>query len=63
MALARLFTRRVALGALTHRQGITGLVGTLTDALLQSASCDFLLLKPGTYTRHAEQAPRAAAVG
>ena len=53
----------VALGALTHRQGITGLVGTLTDALLQSASCDFLLLKPGTYTRHAEQAPRAAAVG
>lgn len=53
----------VALGALTHRQGITGLVGTLTDALLQSASCDFLLLKPGTYTRHCEQAPRAAAVG
>ncbi|MCU0758415.1 MAG: hypothetical protein MUF07_04330 [Steroidobacteraceae bacterium] len=51
----------VALGALTHRQGITGLVGTLTDALLQSASCDFLLLKPGTYTRLAEPVARPAA--
>lgn len=53
----------VALGALTHRHGFIGLVGTLTDALLQSAACDFLLLKPGTYVRHAELASRAAAVG
>jgi universal stress protein E len=43
----------VALGALTHRQGVTGLVGTLTDALMQASDCDFLLLKPGTYARAA----------
>lgn len=43
----------VALGALTHRQGVTGLVGTLTDALMQVGDCDFLLLKPGTYARAA----------
>jgi len=41
----------IALGALTHRSGVTGLVGTLTDALMQAVDCDFLLLKPGTYTR------------
>jgi universal stress protein E len=51
----------VALGALTHRQGVTGLVGTLTDALLQASDCDFLLLKPGTYARVAE--PAAAPPG
>ena len=43
----------IALGALTHRQGVTGLVGTLTDALMQVSDCDFLLLKPGTYARTA----------
>ena len=43
----------IALGALTHRQGVTGLVGTLTDALMQVSDCDFLLLKPGTYARAA----------
>ncbi len=41
----------VALGALTHRQGMAGLVGTLTDALMHESDCDFLLLKPGTYAR------------
>lgn len=53
----------VALGALTHRKGGTGLVGTLTDALMQSAGCDFLLLKPGTYTRFAAPLPRAMVGG
>jgi nucleotide-binding universal stress UspA family protein len=53
----------VALGALTHRQGIAGLVGTLTDALLQSACCDFLLLKPGTYVRLPGSPARSAATG
>ena len=53
----------VALGALTHRQGVARRVGSLTDALLQSSCCDFLLLKPGTYTRFAAPLPRAVAGG
>jgi nucleotide-binding universal stress UspA family protein len=48
----------IALGALTHRQGVTGLVGTLTDALMQVGACDFLLLKPGKYSRTASLAPQ-----
>jgi universal stress protein E len=40
----------VVLGALTHARGPADLVGALTDRLLQSLDCDFLLLKPGTYS-------------
>jgi universal stress protein E len=53
----------VALGALTHRQGVTGLVGTLTDALMQASDCDFLLLKPGTYSRAVAPAVAPLAAG
>jgi len=53
----------IALGALTHRQGVTGLVGTLTDALMQVSDCDFLLLKPGTYARTPVPAAQPSAGG
>ena len=53
----------IALGALTHRQGVTGLVGTLTDALMQVSDCDFLLLKPGTYARASTPAAAPSPAG
>ncbi len=46
----------VGLGALTHRQGITELVGTLTEGMIQQSKSDFLLLKPGAYVRTAKPA-------
>jgi universal stress protein E len=37
------------LGALTHRPGVTAMVGTLTSKLVESLECDFLLVKPQSY--------------
>jgi len=39
----------VVLGALTHRQTLTALVGTVTGKMLDALDCDFLLVKPVTY--------------
>lgn len=36
----------LTMGALTHRPGITTLVGTLTSKLVDAADCDFVLVKP-----------------
>jgi universal stress protein E len=38
------------MGALTHREGVSALVGTLTARLVESLDCDFVLVKPSTYT-------------
>jgi universal stress protein E len=35
----------LVLGALTHRKGLTPLVGTLTSKLVDALECDFLLVK------------------
>lgn len=40
----------VALGALTHRPSLASLVGTLTGKLLETLSCDFLLVKTAGHT-------------
>lgn len=39
----------VVMGALTHRQGLSVLVGTLTSKLVESLDCDFVLVKPDNY--------------
>lgn len=39
----------LVLGALTHRKGITALVGTLTGKLVDALDCDFVLVKPASY--------------
>lgn len=39
----------VVLGALTHRQGVTAQVGTLTSRLVDALECDFILVKPHAY--------------
>jgi universal stress protein E len=36
----------LTMGALTHRPGVTTLVGTLTSRLVDAADCDFVLVKP-----------------
>jgi universal stress protein E len=36
----------LTLGALTHRPGVTALVGTLTSRLIEAVDCDFVLVKP-----------------
>jgi universal stress protein E len=36
----------LTMGALTHRPGVTTLVGTLTSRLVEAADCDFVLVKP-----------------
>jgi nucleotide-binding universal stress UspA family protein len=36
----------LTMGALTHRPGVTTLVGTLTSKLVDAADCDFILVKP-----------------
>lgn len=36
----------VVMGALTHRPGVVALVGTLTSKLVDTAACDFVLVKP-----------------
>ncbi len=37
----------LTMGALTHRPGVTALVGTLTSKLVDTADCDFILVKGG----------------
>ena len=37
------------MGALTHRQTLTGLVGTLTGRLSEKIPCDFVVVKPATF--------------
>lgn len=39
----------VVMGALTHRQAFTALVGTLTGALVDSLACDILFIKPAAF--------------
>lgn len=39
----------VIMGALTHRDGLSALVGTLTSKLVESLGCDFVLVKPDSY--------------
>jgi len=38
------------LGALTHRPAVTAQVGTLTSRLVEALECDFILVKPSTYS-------------
>lgn len=42
------------MGALTHREGLSALVGTLTSKLVESLDCDFVLVKPDTYRTEVE---------
>ncbi len=49
------------MGALTHRQGLAPLVGTLTAKLVETLDCDFVLVKPSTYTSQVELTASAAA--
>lgn len=44
----------VIMGALTHREGLSALVGTLTSRLVESLGCDFVLVKPGTWHTQVE---------
>ena len=39
----------LVLGALTHRRGVTAMVGTLTGELMNSLACDFLLVRPNDF--------------
>lgn len=39
----------LVVGALTHRAGLTALVGALTGKLVDSLDCDFVLVKPESY--------------
>jgi universal stress protein E len=48
----------IVLGALAHRVGGTTPVGTLTSTLLESAGCDFVLVKPASYRSPIESAAR-----
>jgi len=40
----------LVMGALTRRRGIAALVGTLTSKLVDALTCDFVLVKPESYT-------------
>jgi universal stress protein E len=40
----------VVMGALTRRHGISTLLGTLTSKLVDALDCDFVLVKPDSYT-------------
>jgi universal stress protein E len=44
----------VVLGALTHRNGLSALVGTLTSKLIDSLDCDFVLVKPNGFQTSVE---------
>jgi len=54
----------VIMGALTHRKGLSALVGTLTSKLVDTLDCDFILVKPDTYHTSVEltQAPVGSSV-
>jgi universal stress protein E len=45
----------LTLGALTHRPGVTALVGTLTSRLIDAVNCDFVLVKPEGFPALASQ--------
>jgi universal stress protein E len=40
----------MVLGALTHRPSAVSLVGTLTSVLVEDLECDFVLVKPGSFS-------------
>ena len=44
----------LALGALTHRETVTPLVGSLTSRLVDSVDCDFVLVRPPSLPRAAD---------
>lgn len=50
----------LVLGALTQRQGLSALVGTLTSKLVDAVDCDFVLVKPATYSCPVGQSVRSA---
>ncbi|MGH8308723.1 MAG: universal stress protein [Steroidobacteraceae bacterium] len=49
----------VVMGALTHRQAFTALVGTLTGTLVDSLACDIVFIKPATFACPLAAAPPA----
>ena len=44
----------IIMGALTHREGLSALVGTLTSKLVELLDCDFVLVKPESYHTQVE---------
>jgi universal stress protein E len=50
----------VIMGALTHREGLSALVGSLTSRLVEFLGCDFVLVKPDTYHTQVELSEAAA---
>ena len=44
----------IFMGALTHRKGLSALVGTLTSKLVEMLDCDFVLVKPDSYRTEVE---------
>ena len=48
--VAQLSCDVMVLGALTRRNSISALVGTLTSELVDTLECDFVLVKPETYS-------------
>jgi hypothetical protein len=46
------------MGALTHRKGLSLLVGTLTGKLVEAVDCDFVLVKPASYRTEVELTSR-----
>jgi universal stress protein E len=44
------------MGALTHRKGLSALVGTLTAKLIETLDCDFVLVKPDSFRSQVELA-------
>ncbi len=51
----------LVMGALTHRNGISPLVGTLTAKLVETLDCDFVLVKPEAWRTQVEAALACAA--
>lgn len=50
----------IVIGALSHRSTLAALVGTLTGTLMEAVDCDFVLVKPGTYSSPVREAQPAA---
>ncbi|HEY6924439.1 MAG TPA: universal stress protein [Steroidobacteraceae bacterium] len=49
----------IVMGALTHREGLSALVGTLTSKLVELLDCDFVLVKPESYQTQVDLAEAA----
>lgn len=47
----------LVMGALTHHETLTAMVGTLTGRLMEILDCDFLLLKPSSYVCPVQRVP------